>query len=275
MKIKSCHTICIANQKGGVGKSTSSALLADGLVLEGYKVLLIDLDSQGNASLNVGADPNKPTIYDALMKRLNAQEAVQLRTHEHAHDVGSRVERASIIPSGSKLANIDLELMSTGKEYRLKELLIPLRSMFDYIVLDTPPALGVVTINAMTAANSLIIPAHADVFSLQGIGQLKETIDAVHEYTNKELIVAGIILTRHNARTVLGRDMTEVARETAKRIGTFLYKTVIRESVVIREAQAKQQSVYDYAPRSNSAYDYREFVNEFLNKVGCSHEKEI
>jgi chromosome partitioning protein len=226
--------LCITNQKG-----------------------LIDLDAQGSISLTAGASTGKPTAYEVLTKQCAADEAIQQRD-----------SRADILPASKSLARLDVELTATGKEYRLKEQLSPLLSRYDFIIIDTPPALGVLTVNALTAAHSIIIPAQADIYSLQGIGQLSETLDAIRAYTNPGLTLAGILLTRHNARSVLSRDMAEAAAATAAQIGTFLYRGVIREAVAIKESQASQQSIFSYAPKSNAAIDYMAFVNEFLERSG-------
>lgn len=247
------RVICVTNQKGGVGKSTTAEALAEGLTLKGKKTLLIDLDPQGSISLTAGADPNRPTAYEVMTRSTSAQEAIQERT-----------DRADIMPASKNLVRLDVELTATGKEYRLKEQLAPLLPRYEYIIIDTPPALGVLTINALTAADSLLIPAQADVYSLQGIGQLYETIDAIRAYTNPGLTLEGILLTRYTPRSVLSRDMAEAASATAEQIGTFLYNTFIRETVTIKEAQANQRSIYDYAPKSNAAQDYLLFTGEYL-----------
>lgn len=246
--------VCIiTNNKGGVGKSTTAEALADGLVIRAYKTLLIDLDPQG--SLSTGSDMSKPTAYDVMVKQIGIMDAIQ-----------HRKGRADILPANKNLSRLSAELVDTGKEYRLKEVLRPALTIYDYIIIDTPPALGVLTINALTASNSLIIPAQADIFSLQGIGQLMESVDAIRAYTNPGIELMGILLTRHNARSILTRDMSEIAQETADKIGTFIYKTVIREAVAIKEAQACRESIYSYAPKSNPSIDYTDFVIEFIDR---------
>jgi chromosome partitioning protein len=248
--------IVVTNQKGGVGKSTTAEALAEGLFIKGHKTLLIDLDAQGSISLSAKADISKPSAYELLMdNKITAQEVTQHRTH-----------RADIIPAGRNLIKLDIELTVKSREYRLKEKITPLISKYNYIIIDTPPALGILTINSLTAANSLIIPAQADLYSLQGIGQLYDTIGTITAYTNPELKLNGILLTRHNARNILSRDMADTAKSTASEIGTFVYKTVIRECIAIREAQASQQTIYEYAPKSNASQDYLYFVDEFIRR---------
>jgi len=249
--------VVVTNQKGGVGKSTTAEALAEGLFIGGHKTLLIDLDAQGSISLSAKAEVNKPSAYELLLyDSFTAHDVTQHRTH-----------RADIIPAGRNLLKMDIELSSAkSKEYKLKEKIAPLISEYNYIIIDTPPALGILTVNALTAANSLIIPAQADLYSLQGIGQLYDTIRTVTAYTNPGLNMKGILLTRHNARNILSRDMADTAKNTAAQIGTFLYDGVIRECIAIREAQASQKTIYEYAPKSNASQDYLYFVNEFIRR---------
>lgn len=262
--MKQARIICIINQKGGVGKSTTAEALAEGLTIKGVKTLLIDLDPQGSITLSAGVDRNSSTAYELLIKQVRAEEVIQQQTG-----------RSAVITASKNLARLDVELTATGKEYRLKEQLSPLLSRYDFIIVDTPPALGVLTVNALTAADSIIIPTQADVYSLQGIQQLVETIEAIRAYTNPGLTLAGVLLTRHNNRSVLSRDMAEAASNTAEQIGTFLYQTVIREAVALKEAQARQQTIYEYAPKSNAAIDYMAFIDEYMEWSGNNAKKEL
>lgn len=255
MEANQARVICVTNQKGGVGKSTTAEALAGGLTIKGYKTLLVDMDPQGSITLTAGADTGRPTTYEVMTRATSTQEATQ-----------EIKDRADVIPASQQLIRLDVELMATGKEYRLKEQLTPVLTRYDFIIIDTPPALGLLTVNAMTAADALLIPAQADVYSLQGIGQLTDTIDAIRAYTNPSLTLAGILLTRHNARSILSRDMAAVAGSTAALIGTFLYHTVIRETVTIKEAQAHRKPIYEYAPKSNAVADYTAFTSEFLKR---------
>jgi len=245
--------IIITNSKGGVGKSTTADALADGLMLRDYKTLLIDLDAQG--SLSTAVSPNKLTVYEVMTKQVAIMDAVQKRSN-----------RADLLPASKLISRLNTELVDTGKEYRLREVIFPALPHYDYVVIDTPPALGILTINALTASHFLVIPAQADIFSLQGIGQLMESVDAIRAYTNPNIELKGLLLTRHNSRSVLTRDMSEIAQKTADKIETFLYKTVIREAVAVKEAQANRESIYTYAPGSNPAKDYTSFTSEFIER---------
>jgi len=248
--------VAVANQKGGVGKSTTAEALAGGLANKGSRVLLIDLDPQANITLSSGVDAEeRPTIYDVITGRAKIQETIQVRGQD-----------IDIISAAASLAQADVELTKTGKEYKLRENLATLDKRYAYIIIDTPPALGILTVNALTAAHRLIVPAQADLYSLQGISQLNETVKDIRAYTNPELRFAGILLTRHNPRSIITRDMAEHAQNAAKKIGTFVYKTVIRECVAIKEAQADQKFIYDHAPTSNASTDYKSFVTEFLER---------
>ena len=178
------EVIAVINQKGGVGKSTTAQAIGQGLFLKGYKVLFVDLDAQGNLSYSLDAKQTNLTSLEVLTRQATAKEVIQ------------KTETGDIMPSSLQLSGADLMLTQMGKEYRLKEALEPLKKSYDYIIIDTPPALGILTVNALTACTGVIIPAQADIYSLQGIGQLNNTIDAVKKYCNKDLILKGIVLTR-------------------------------------------------------------------------------
>jgi chromosome partitioning protein len=246
--------VCIANQKGGVGKSTTAHALGVGLNEKGKRVLLVDLDPQANISYTAHSPGDVATAYDVMMGTADIKEAI---VHTHSFD---------LLPASRGLSRMDLELSKTGKEYRLSEALEPITKQYDYVIIDTPPALGILTVNALTASDRMVIPTQADSYSLQGIGQLMETVDAVRRYTNKGLKLFGILLVRYNKRTILSRDMAEVIEATAQKVGTFLYESVIRECVALKEAQAKRTDIYSYAPKSNATIDYQAFVDEFLRR---------
>ena len=247
--------ITIANQKGGVGKTTTTAALADGLTKRGYKVLQIDLDGQGNLSYTARADANGLTSLELLHGKATAKEAIQ---HTEAGD---------IIAASPNLAGSDKDLSGSGADKRLKEALEPMRSEYDFIIIDAPPSLSILTINAITAADNLIITAQADIYSLQGIGQLYSTIRAIQRTTNKGLKIAGILLTRYNGRDVLTRDLTDIAEQTAAQLKTKIFNAKIREGIAVKEAQASGQSVLTYSPRSNPARDYSDFIEELLKDL--------
>lgn len=248
------QTIAVINQKGGVGKSTTAQAIGAGLFLKGNKVLFIDLDAQGNLSYTLGGDTQGNTIIDVLQQEVSPEEAIQ------------HINGADIIASSPSLAGADTVITATGKEYRLKEALEKISRQYDYCIIDTPPALGILTINALTACNGAIIPAQADIYSLQGISQLYSTIETVKKYCNPALQIKGIVLTRFSARAIISREVAEMIDQTAAQFQTKLYNTKIRECTAIKEAQAMQQNIFDYAPKSNAASDYTELVNEILRE---------
>lgn len=245
--------ITITNQKGGTGKTTIAAVLAAGLHLKGYKTLLIDLDPQGNLSYSARTGSNV-SIYDVLIGNTPIEEVIQ------------QTADGDIIPSSNALSGADLYLTNTGKEYRLKEALEPIKDNYDYIVIDTPPALGILTVNALTASNEIIIPAQADIYSVQGIGQLADTIAAIRRYCNPGLKIRGIILSRYNPRSVLSREITEHLKAEAEALNTKLFNTTIREGIAIKEAQTLQLNIFEYAKKAKITEDYRSFINEYLNE---------
>jgi len=243
--------IAIINQKGGVGKSTSALSLGAGLALAGKFVLFVDMDAQGNLSHTLQAGPG-PSSMDVLMG-MPASQAIQYTPYH-------------VIPSSPSLTAADATITQTGKEYRLKEALGALEkaSCYDYVIIDTPPALGILTVNALTACHGLIIPAQADIYSLQGISQLYGTVDTVRRYCNPGLRVLGILLTRYNGRAVIGREAGEMIEQTAAGLNTKVFASRVRECTAIKESQAMRRSIFDYAPRSNAAADYAAVVDEIL-----------
>lgn len=244
------ETWAIVNQKGGVGKSTTALAIVAGLAMKGHRVLAVDLDAQSNLTYSMGGQMGGVSVLDALIETTQTASAIQ------------RAQGADLLPGEPKLAAAEALLTETGKEYRLKEALASVAGEYDYCIIDTPPSLGLLTVNALTASTGAIIPAQADIFSLQGITQLQSTIEAIRQYTNPALEVKGIVLTRHNARTIIGREVTEMIEKTAARLNTKLFATRIREGIAIKEAQATRQSIYTYAPKSNAANDYRALLEE-------------
>lgn len=246
------EALAIINQKGGVGKSTTALALGAGLILKGHKVLYIDLDAQGNLTYTLGATDNGLTVLDALTRGAKAEQTIQ------------HTAQGDVIPSSPDLAGADTIINTVGKEYRLREAIEPLKDVYDYTIIDTPPALGILTINALTACTGAIITAQADIFSLKGIGQLNSTIQTVKQYCNPSLTVKGILLTRYSPRAILSREIAEVIDQTAQGLHTKLFKITIRETIAVKEAQASQRDIYSYAPKSNATADYRAFVDELL-----------
>ncbi len=244
----------IVSRKGGVGKTTTAQALGAGLIGKGYKVLYIDLDSQMNLTFALGASSLDAGILDVLKEKIDVYKCIQ-------HTVNGDVLTAS-----EDLAAADTSITGQDKEYRLRDMLKGLQ--YDYIIIDTPSQLGILTVNALTAADSVIIPVQADMFSLQGVGLLNKTIQSVKRYCNPDLYIRGILITRYMDRLIISRDMRGNLEEVAEQLHTKLYATTIRESVTVKEAQASQTDIYSYSPRSNAAKDYERFVEEFMEKEG-------
>lgn len=246
--------ITIANQKGGVAKTTTSAAFAAGLRQKGYKVLAIDLDPQGNLSDNVGADNlEKPTIYELLKNEVSINDTIQ------------KNNQFDIIPSNIMLAGLEKEIIAElGKEQRLKESLE--NNDYDYIIIDTPPALGLLTINAFTASDEVIIPTTAGIFSASGITQLYDTIRNVKKYCNSNIKINGILITKFNPRSNNNQDMKNLISKLAEYIDAPVYKSFIRNSVVIEEAQTRKVDIFSYKKDSTVATDYSQFIKEYLSR---------
>lgn len=238
----------ISSQKGGTAKTTTAAAMAAGAAMRGQKALVIDLDPQGSLTYIMGADGNAQGSYELLKEGRAAVQACN---------------GVDVIPASLNLAGIDVELsQKPGRDFILREALEPIKEKYSYIILDTAPQLGTLLINALTASTDVIIPVQADVFALQGIYQLLDTIAQVQRYTNKDLQIAGVLLTRYNTRTVISRDLTESIQEKCDSFNIPLLKTAIREGVAIKEAQLMRQSIYDYAADSNATKDYIKLLEE-------------
>lgn len=247
--------ISISNQKGGVGKTTTTGAVAAGYKLKGYKVLCVDLDPQSNLSFSSGAETEDcPTIYEILKGEAKTSFSIQ------------KMPSFDIISSNILLSGIELEFTQTGREYLLKEALSSIKDRYDYIFIDTPPALSILTVNAFTASDYIIIPMLADIFSLQGIAQLSETIDRVRKYCNPNVKVEGIVLTKFNKRTILSREIKGTAELIAEQLHTDIFNSTIRSSVAIMEAQTNQQDIYNYAPKNLAAQDYMKLVEELIER---------
>lgn len=251
--------LAICQQKGGTGKTTTAAAIGAGLAKRGKRILFIDLDPQSNLTFSLPiAGLMDCTAFEFLTDN-RATGAISV------YDLDSKTGLypiAQLMPGCQKLAAADTIISQVGKEYRLKERLAQFAPHWDYIIIDTPPGLGILTINALTAADAVIIPCLADIFSIQGTGQIAETIRTVKQYTNPDLQIAGIVLTRFNARQILTREIMETLEQAAGRLGTRLFNARIRETLAIREAQAQQQNIFDYAPRGNGATDYNALIEE-------------
>ena len=248
------RTTVVINQKGGVGKSTAAHALATGLMKKDYKILVVDTDPQGNISHTMQADTNGKGLYEAMREEQPIKELIQHLT------------QGDILPSTLLLTAADMEFVSTGREYILDNVLESVKNDYDYIIIDSPPQLGILTINALVASDDIIIPMTADIYSLQGLNQLYSTINKIKKFCKKDIIIDGLLLTRYSNRTILSRDLKEAIESKARELNSRLYDTIIREGVSVREAQTARQSIFDYAPKSNSAIDYMNFITEYVKR---------
>ncbi len=242
--------ITITNQKGGVGKTTTASALVCGLHQRGARVLGIDLDPQGNLGFTLGLDIGEGyTIYDVLKKSQPIEKAIV------STDYGD------ILPSDIMLSAAEVEFTAPRREFMLEQYLREIRSKYDFIIIDTPPSLNILTINAYVASNSLIVPMEAEILSLVGITQLQETITTVRDTFNPNLKVLGILLNKFNPRLILSQEVLELAQEVARQLGSRVFDTKIRRSTNVAMAPAHGQSVITYSPKSNPALDLQEIVD--------------
>ena len=243
--------ISVANQKGGTAKTSTAHALVTGAAYKGKRSLAIDFDPQGNLSFIMGADANRAGAYELMKQQAKAAQIVQYTS------------QGDIMPASLNLAAADTEFSGKpGRDFFLQAALEPLQDDYDVVVIDTPPTLGTLLVNALTASDEVIIPMNADILSLQGLYQLAETINQVKSFCNKGLKVTGILLTRYSGRTVLARDIKETIEAKCAELGIPLLNTVIRDGVAVREAQTTQESLFAYAPNSNPAKDYLQLFDE-------------
>lgn len=254
--------ISVANQKGGVGKTTTTINLSTMLAKKGKKVLLIDADPQGNATSGVGAEKEvEYSTYDILVSDVEMVQALEKTI----------IKNLLVCPSNINLAGAEVELVSMmSREQRLKEKLEEVKDKFDYILIDCPPSLGLITLNAFTASDSVLIPVQCEYYALEGLGQLLNTINLVKKHLNKHLEIEGALLTMYDARTNLSN---QVVKEVKKYFGDKVYKTVIPRNVRLSEAPSYGMPITEYDPRSKGAKTYEKFTKEFL-KINDAEKKE-
>ncbi|GLC90112.1 ParA family protein [Lysinibacillus piscis] len=246
--------IAIANQKGGVGKTTTSVNLSACLAHLGKKVLLIDTDPQGNTTSGLGVSKGDlpGCIYDVLIDDENVENVIQK----------TAVENLSIVPATISLAGAEIELVSTiSREVRLKHALQSVKEEYDYIIIDCPPSLGLLTINALTASDALIIPVQCEYYALEGLSQLLSTVRLVQKHLNQQLYIDGVLLTMLDARTNLG---IQVIDEVKKYFQDKVYKTIIPRNVRLSEAPSHGQPIIVYDAKSRGAEVYLELAREVI-----------
>jgi len=245
--------IAIVNQKGGVGKTTTAVNLSAALAQKGKRVLLIDEDPQGNATSGLGIDKNQEkSIYDVLIGDTPIEETI----------IKTAVKNLYVCPSNINLAGAEVELVNMqSRELRMKEKMQTIQDDFHYIIIDCPPSLGLLTINSLTAANSIIIPIQCEYYALEGVGQLMNTVNIIKQQLNRDLYIEGVVLTMNDARTNLS---DQVISEVKRYFMDCVYKTIIPRNVKLSEAPSYGMPITSYAGHSKGAKCYEKLANELL-----------
>lgn len=249
--------IVVANQKGGVGKTTTSINLSASLAELGKKVLLIDVDPQGNATSGVGIDKNdvENSVYDIMLGEISARECM-IEVEE--------IPGLFVIPSDVNLAGAEIELIDTDdREYVLKNSIDYVKADFDYIIIDCPPSLNMLTVNAMTTADSILVPIQCEYYALEGISQLVHTIQIVQERLNPDLEIDGVVFTMYDARTNLSNDVVDTVKDNLQ---ARIYNTIIPRNVKLAEAPSNGLPINIYDPKSTGAESYRALAKEIIER---------
>lgn len=250
--------ISISNIKGGVGKTTT-AVLAVGLMKKGYRVLMIDSDPQTNLTMSFMKEQQNESLslYHVYSEG------------KHIEDIKIRIkDKLDIVPGDFSLCNADMQFFKAGRLRMLQKALKKLDAEYDFIIVDTPPNMGILSLNAFFASNYVVVPTTADSFSLKGIRLLKETLDDVSEEIAKKLPVAGILLTRYNSRTNVSKLLEKSLNSAAELLSTKVFENRIRQAVILQESQIAKEDLFSYAPNANVTDDYRGFIDEFLKRIG-------
>lgn len=251
------HVISLLNHKGGVGKTTSAINIGAGLVELGKKVLLLDLDPQANLTVSLGINRQPVTIYESLR---GESELVPFQYKPNF----------DVVTSSLDLSGAEMELVNEpGREFLLRSLFEPLQEEYDYIIIDCPPSLGLLTLNALTSSNFVFIPLQTEFLALQGVAKIKQVIDKVRFRLNKNLSVGGVIATMFDSRKVLNRDVVSTIQ---KYFGDRVFETMIRDNVALAEAPAQRMDIFSYQPKSNGASDYLDLCKEIEARCDAAQE---
>lgn len=250
------RTIVVANQKGGVGKTTTTINLSASLAELGQKILVVDMDPQGNTTSGLGIDKNdvENTVYELLLGEKTLEECIQRE----------RFENLSVLPSNINLAGAEIELIGVeNKEYLLKKALDEVRDSYDFILIDCPPSLNMLTINSMCAGNTVLVPIQCEYYALEGLSQLIHTIDLVKERLNSELEIEGVVFTMYDARTNLSLQVVENVKNNLQQ---NIYKSIIPRNVRLAEAPSYGQPITEYDTKSAGAEAYRLLAEEVIHR---------
>jgi len=251
--------LTIANQKGGIGKTTTSINVAAGLANQGKRVMLLDLDPQANSTLTyLDFDQFGASIYDFLIENTSADDVI----------VQSKIPGLDVMPARISLAKIESKLVGEfDAPFRLKDKLENVKSRYDFIIIDTPPTLGLITVNALVASTHLVIPIQSSYFALEGTDDLLETMEKIKARPNPNLQMLGVVITLHDKRTTLAKDIHD---QICQVFGDKVFKTVITKSVRLEESPAYKEPIFSFAPQSSGAIEYKSLCEEILERVGFS-----
>lgn len=261
------HIITISNQKGGVGKTTTAMNLAVCMAKQGNRVLLVDLDPQANLTKAWGIAENERNVYSLILGDISHEEAMISLTPQLTPVPRGRLH---IIPGSSNFSRYEkLRAGEVNAQFDLKKVLSPVRAFFDYVFLDCPPAMGLITVNALACAERVLVPMEAQLFAMEGLEGICETMQKVREFINPNLTLLGVFFVRHNKRNILNKEVTKFIEE--QYVGKLL-GTAIRENIALREAPHEGKDIFSYAPSSNGAKDYESLTQEIIDRL-CNREK--